>query len=239
MPCPRPRAARAIASASGSARTDEVRVFTVTRIPGVDEAPLITDLEKHQGRVHRSYRDRRSCRDLFFGWIIPLGVMVGIWMFLMRRRGRRPHPGPLVRALEAQDLRPQGAQDDVQRRRRGRRGQGRARRDRRLPEEPEEVPAPRRSHPEGRAPGRAPGHGQDPAGAGGGRRGRRAVLHPVRLGVRRDVRRRGRRARPRPLRAGQGQGALHHLHRRAGRDRQVAGGQHRASSAATTSASRP
>src|SRR4029453_16097742 len=65
---------------------NEVRVFTVTRIPGVDEAPLVTELERHKveftGRIESTF-----VRDLFFGWIIPLGVMVGIWMFLMRRGG--------------------------------------------------------------------------------------------------------------------------------------------------------
>jgi cell division protease FtsH len=68
---------------------NEVRVFTVTRIPGVDEAPLISDLEKHRveftGRIESTF-----VRDLFFGWIIPLGVMVAIWMFLMRRVGGGP-----------------------------------------------------------------------------------------------------------------------------------------------------
>src|SRR5499426_3798358 len=67
----------------------EVRVFTVTRIPGVEEAPLIAELEKHKveftGRIESTF-----VRDLFFGWIIPLGVMVGIWMFLMRRVGGGP-----------------------------------------------------------------------------------------------------------------------------------------------------
>ena len=67
----------------------EVKVFTVTRIPGVDEAPLIKDLEQHKveftGRIESTF-----VRDLFFGWIIPLGVMVGIWMFLMRRVGGGP-----------------------------------------------------------------------------------------------------------------------------------------------------
>src|SRR6266571_4508073 len=67
----------------------EVRVFTVTRIPGVDEAPLITELEKHKveftGRIESTF-----LRDLFFGWVIPLGVMVAIWMVLMRRVGGGP-----------------------------------------------------------------------------------------------------------------------------------------------------
>src|SRR5438309_7721781 len=67
----------------------EVRIFTVTRIPGVEEAPLITELEKHKveftGRIESTF-----VRDLFFGWVIPLGVMVVIWMFLMRRVGGGP-----------------------------------------------------------------------------------------------------------------------------------------------------
>src|SRR5256712_8739671 len=67
----------------------EIRVFTVTRIPGVDEAPLVTELERHKveftGRIESTF-----VRDLFFGWIIPLGVMIGIWMVLMRRVGGGP-----------------------------------------------------------------------------------------------------------------------------------------------------
>src|SRR5262250_1016133 len=67
----------------------EVRVFTVTRIPGVEEAPLITELEKHKveftGRIESTF-----VRDLVFGCIIPLGIMIAIWMFLMRRVGGGP-----------------------------------------------------------------------------------------------------------------------------------------------------
>ena len=61
-----------------------------------------------------------------------------------------------------------------------------------------------------------PGHRQDPARPRGRRRGGRAVLLDLRLGLRRDVRRRRRQPRARPLRAGQAELALHHLH---GRDR--------------------
>jgi cell division protease FtsH len=67
----------------------EVRVFTVTRIPGVEEAPLVAELERHKieftGRIESTF-----IRDLVFGWIIPLGVMVAIWMVLMRRVGGGP-----------------------------------------------------------------------------------------------------------------------------------------------------
>src|SRR6185503_18996414 len=68
---------------------DEVRVFTVTRIPGVDEQRLVAELEAHKvefaGRIETTF-----WKDLLFGWVIPLGVMVAIWMFLMRRVGGGP-----------------------------------------------------------------------------------------------------------------------------------------------------
>ena len=68
---------------------DEVRTFTVTRIPGVDDQPLIADLEKHKvefaGRIETTF-----WKDLLFGWVIPLGVMIAIWMFIMRRVGGGP-----------------------------------------------------------------------------------------------------------------------------------------------------
>ena len=68
---------------------EEVRVFTVTRIPGVDEQRLVAELEQHKvefaGRIETTF-----WRDLLFGWIIPLGVMAAIWIFLMRRVGGGP-----------------------------------------------------------------------------------------------------------------------------------------------------
>ena len=82
------------------------------------------------------------------------------------------------------------AQGDLQGRgRRGRSGRGAAR-DQGVPRQPGQVPRARRPDPEGRAPGRPPGYRQDPARAGRCRRGRGPVLLHLRLGLRRDVRRR-------------------------------------------------
>jgi cell division protease FtsH len=68
---------------------EEVRVFSVTRIPGVDEQRLVAELEAHKvefaGRIETTF-----WKDLLFGWVIPLGVMVAIWMFFMRRVGGGP-----------------------------------------------------------------------------------------------------------------------------------------------------
>jgi cell division protease FtsH len=68
---------------------EETRVFTVTRIPGVDEQWLIRELEQQRvefaGRIETTF-----WRDLLFGWVIPLAIMIGIWVFLMRRVGGGP-----------------------------------------------------------------------------------------------------------------------------------------------------
>ncbi len=68
---------------------EEPRVFTATRIPGVDDQWLLRELEQHKvefaGRIETTF-----WRDLLFGWIIPLAIMIGIWVFLMRRVGGGP-----------------------------------------------------------------------------------------------------------------------------------------------------
>jgi len=66
-----------------------VAIFTTTRIPGVDDSTLLKELEAHKvefsGRIENTF-----WRDLLFGWIVPLAIMAGIWMFLMRRIGGGP-----------------------------------------------------------------------------------------------------------------------------------------------------
>jgi len=64
-------------------------VFRTTRIPLVDDTTLVKELEQHKvefaGRIENTF-----WRDLLFGWVLPLGVMAGIWIFLMRRIGGGP-----------------------------------------------------------------------------------------------------------------------------------------------------
>ena len=133
--------------------------------------------------------------------------------------GRRPRRRDGLRQVQGEAADREVGQGDVQRRRRHRRGQGGARGDRRVPARPAEVLAPRRQDPEGRAARRPSGHRQDAARPRHRRRGGRAVLHHLGLGLRRDVRRRRREPRPRHVRAGQEERALHRLHRRDRRGR--------------------
>ena len=64
-------------------------LIVVVRIPLVDDAPLLRELETHKvefsGRI-----DSTLVRDLIFGWLLPIGVMAAIWIFLMRRMGGGP-----------------------------------------------------------------------------------------------------------------------------------------------------
>ena len=64
-------------------------LIVVVRIPGVDDAPLLRELETHKvefsGRIESTL-----VRDLIFGWLLPIGVMAAIWIFLMRRMGGGP-----------------------------------------------------------------------------------------------------------------------------------------------------
>src|SRR5438270_4345992 len=68
---------------------EEPRVFVTTRIPLVDDQQLVNELRAHHvefaGRIETTF-----WKDLLFGWVIPLAVMIAIWMFLMRRVGGGP-----------------------------------------------------------------------------------------------------------------------------------------------------
>jgi cell division protease FtsH len=64
-------------------------LFVAVRIPGADDTALLRELEAHKvefsGRIESTV-----VRDLIFGWLLPIGVMAGIWIFLMRRMGGGP-----------------------------------------------------------------------------------------------------------------------------------------------------
>ena len=116
--------------------------------------------------------------------IVPLlGVLLigGFMVFMLRRMqggGSKVMSFGKSRAKRVSVDSPKVTFADVAGVRRSRAGAGR---DRRVPEEPREVPAARRAHPQGRAVRRAARQRQDAAGPGRGRRGRRAILQPVGL----------------------------------------------------------
>src|SRR5437867_4494056 len=55
--------------------------FTTTRIPAMDDSTLLKELEtakvEFSGRIESTF-----WRDLIFGWVVPLAIMAGLWIFL-------------------------------------------------------------------------------------------------------------------------------------------------------------
>jgi cell division protease FtsH len=68
---------------------DSGTAFVTTRIPAMDDSALLRELEaakvEFSGRIESTF-----WRDLLLGWIIPLGLMAMLWVFLMRRMGGGP-----------------------------------------------------------------------------------------------------------------------------------------------------
>ena len=126
----------------------------------------------------------------------------------------RRQQGALVRQVQGQAARQPAEEGDLQGRGGRRGGEERAAGDHRVPARAAEVPEAGRPDPEGRAADGPAGLGQDAPRARDRRRGERALLLDLGLGLRRDVRGRRRLPRARPLRAGQEERPLHHLHRR-------------------------
>jgi hypothetical protein len=130
-----------------------------------------------------------SLLALIIGWL-PFLLMILIFVFLLnpiQGGGSRMNS----RQVQGQAGQQGHAEDDFRRhsgRRRGYRGTAG---DQGIPAEPGEVPGDRREDPEGRAAVRPAGYRQDAARARW-RRGRGAVLLDLRIGLRRDVRRRRR-----------------------------------------------
>jgi cell division protease FtsH len=87
LPAPQPGPGDRVRSLVGV--DQPLTTFTTTRIPGIDDGSLVKELEQHKiefsGRVESTF-----WRDFLFGWIVPLGLMVGIWLFLMRRMSGGP-----------------------------------------------------------------------------------------------------------------------------------------------------
>src|SRR6266436_4674175 len=87
LPAPQPSPGDKVRSLVGA--DQPATTFTTTRIPGIEDSALLKELEsakvEFSGRVESTF-----WRDLLFGWVVPLGLMAGLWIFLMRRMGGGP-----------------------------------------------------------------------------------------------------------------------------------------------------
>jgi cell division protease FtsH len=87
LPTPPPSTGDKIRSLLGT--ESGATIFTTTRIPAMDDSEIVKQLEaakiEFSGRIESTF-----WRDLIFGWILPLGIMAALWIFLMRRMGGGP-----------------------------------------------------------------------------------------------------------------------------------------------------
>ncbi len=87
LPAPAPGAGDKLRSLLGT--ESGATIFTTTRIPAMDDSQIAKELEaakvEFSGRIESTF-----WRDLIFGWVLPLGIMAALWIFLMRRMGGGP-----------------------------------------------------------------------------------------------------------------------------------------------------
>jgi hypothetical protein len=158
-------------------------------------------------RPGSNFSSSASCPSSSWGHPLPVHAAV--------RRGGPVPLSPWGRS-GARKYRAGGIGHDLRRRGWGRRGQEGAPGGGGVPPGSQAVPRPGSGGAQGRPAGGSAGHRQDPPGPGRGGGGPRELLHHHGVRLHGDVRGCGGQAGPGPLQAGQGRGAQHHLHRRAG-----------------------
>ena len=181
-------------------RGQEIRAFTKGTPEGREPnlrtyAPayndLVSDLRKANVKITAEEPREGSLLVILLQWA-PILFLIGLWIFIMRQMQTGGNKAMSFGKSRAKLLTPSQKKvtfKDVA-------GVEEAKEE--LQEiieflkEPAEVPEARRQDPEGRPADRPSRHGQDASRARRRRRGERAVLLDLRLGLRRDVRRRRR-----------------------------------------------
>ncbi len=150
------------------AEDGERQEFTTSLTPNFQVDQAFTDFLDSNG-VEYEFKQPSFLIPLLIN-ILPFAlIMFGLYWFVFRRMSAGAG-GPLnmgknkVKIYDRKET-----EDDLLRRRGRRRGQGGAQRDRGVPFQPEEVPAPGRSDPQGRAAARSPRMRQDAPRSSGGR----------------------------------------------------------------------
>ena len=174
-----------------SAQQNGAGDFFVNVPPNYDD--LVQRLYSEKVEIDAEPQRENPLLTILFTWG-PILLIIGLWIFFMRQMQTGGNRALSFGKSKARLLVELGQEGHLQGRRRRRRGEGRAVRDRRVPEGPAEVPEARRQDPQGRPSDGPSRHRQDAARARDRGRGQRAVLLDLRLGLRRDVRRRRRRA---------------------------------------------
>ncbi len=66
--------------------------LVATRLPGMDETALVREMQERGIRFSGVIQQESRTETLVFSWLLPVGVLVGIWFFVMRRLQGRGGP---------------------------------------------------------------------------------------------------------------------------------------------------
>ncbi|HVU01985.1 MAG TPA: ATP-dependent zinc metalloprotease FtsH [Polyangiaceae bacterium] len=66
-------------------------IVIANRLPGVDAAPLVAELEK-QGASFDGHFDKQTWWEQILGWVLPLVILTAFWGIVMRRMTRSAGP---------------------------------------------------------------------------------------------------------------------------------------------------
>ena len=178
----------------------------------MDDPDLVKDLQKNNVKFAGQYENKLL--KGIISWVLPFAIIIVIWNLLMRRMGGAPSSvlnfGKSRSKIFGQNEITVTFEDvaDVEEAKEE------------LKEIIEFLRTPQKflnvggQDPQGHSPRGGPGHRKDAPRQGGGRRSEGAFLQHERLRFCGDVRRRRGGTGERPVCAGPGEGALHHLHRR-------------------------
>jgi cell division protease FtsH len=81
-----------------AAKVEPPKRVVATRIPGLDPEKLIALIEQHDVKVRGRIERTPWWESFLYGWVLPVGLMVGLWSFLARRMNKRGGPLSLGRS---------------------------------------------------------------------------------------------------------------------------------------------
>jgi cell division protease FtsH len=81
-----------IIAALNSKKDGQPERVIATRIPGLDPSKLIALIDQHGVKVRGRIERTPWWESFFFGWVLPIGLMFGLWSFMGRRMNQRGGP---------------------------------------------------------------------------------------------------------------------------------------------------
>jgi cell division protease FtsH len=95
-----------------AAKQKGVKVLTATRLPGIDESPLVKELESQRVKVTGTIQVRSWWTDFLLSWIFPLALLFMFYSYGMWRVGQGPG-SPLSLGKARAKIHDESSQNDV------------------------------------------------------------------------------------------------------------------------------